>query len=103
MEKVTDSQSDRYKVNTILPIMQEQFGKSMNLARIKLLALLLQALCLVQTVSLYKLSSAMPTGVERDSNLRRLQRFLAKFDLCLDLVARMIFSLLPPAGSLSLL
>jgi len=95
MKKVTDSQSDRFKVNTILPIMQEHFGNSMNLARIKLLALLLQAMCMVQTVSLYKLSSAMPTGVERDSNLRRLQRFLAKFDLCLDLVARMIFSLLP--------
>lgn len=33
------------KVNKILPIMQEHFGQNMNLARIKLMALLLHALC----------------------------------------------------------
>ena len=83
------------KVNQILPIMQEYFGKSMNLARIKLMAYMLHALCVVQTVSLHKLASAMPTSVERDSNLRRIQRFIANYALNLDLVARMIFSLLP--------
>ena len=34
--------------------MQEHFGQSMNLARIKLMALLLHALCVVRTVSLPK-------------------------------------------------
>lgn len=86
---------DSFKVNQILPIMQEHFGQSMNLARIKLMALLLHALCVVQTVSLHKLADAMPTAVERDSNLRRLQRFFAKYVLDLDIIARMIFSLLP--------
>ena len=71
--KTTDSK-DLVKVNQILPIMQEYFGKSMNLARIKLMAYMLHALCVVQTVSLHKLASAMPTPVERDSNLRRIQR-----------------------------
>lgn len=66
----------------------------MNLARIKLMAYMLHALCVVQTVSLHKLASAMPTSVERDSNLRRIQRFIANHALNLDLVARMIFSLL---------
>ena len=56
---------------------------------------MLHALCVVQTVSLHKLASAMPTSVERDSNLRRIQRFIANYALNLDLVARMIFSLLP--------
>lgn len=92
--KTTDSK-DLAKVNQILPIMQEYFGKSMNLARIKLMAYMLHALCVVQTVSLHKLASAMPTSVERDSNLRRIQRFIANYALNLDLVAMMIFSLLP--------
>lgn len=92
--KITDSK-DLVKVNQILPIMQEHFGNSMNLARIKLMALMLHALCVVQTVGLHKLASAMPTAVERDSNLRRIQRFIAHYTLSLDIVARMIFSLLP--------
>ena len=82
---------DLAKVNQILPIMQEYFGKSMNLARIKLMAYMLHALCVAQTVSLHKLASAMPTSVERDSNLRRIQRFIANYALNLDLVARMIY------------
>ena len=53
--KTTDSK-DLVKVNQILPIMQEYFGKSMNLARIKLMAYMLHALCVVQTVSLHKLA-----------------------------------------------
>ncbi len=99
--KTTDSK-DLAKVNQILPIMQEYFGKSMNLARIKLMAYMLHALCVVQTVSLHKLASAMPTSVERDSNLRRIQRFIANYALNLDLVAMMIFSLLPVKNGLVL-
>lgn len=92
--KTTDFK-DLGKVNQILPIMQEHFGKSMNLARIKFMAFMLHALCVVQTVSLHKLAAAMPTSVERDSNLRRIQRFIAKYALNFDLVAQMIYSLLP--------
>ncbi len=44
--------------------MQEHFGNHMNLARIKLMALLLHALCVVQTVSLHKLAAAMPTSLD---------------------------------------
>ena len=92
--KTTDFK-DLGKVNQILPIMQEHFEKSMNLARIKFMAFMLHALCVVQTVSLHKLAAAMPTSVERDSNLRRIQRFIAKYALNFDLVAQMIYSLLP--------
>ena len=56
----------------------------------------------MQTVSLHKLASAMPTSVKRDSNLRRIQRFIANYALNLDLVARMIFSLLPVKDGLVL-
>ncbi len=71
----TTNFKDSVKVHQILPIMQEHFGQSMNLARIKLMALLLHTLCVVQTISLHKLTDAMPTSVDKDSNLRRLQRF----------------------------
>ena len=71
-------------------IMQEYFGNSMNLARIKLMAFMLHVLCVVQTVSLHKLASAM----EHDSNLRRMQSFIARYALSLDHVAKMIFSML---------
>ena len=91
--KTTDSK-DLGKVSQILPIMQEHFGKSMNLARIKFMAFMLHALCVVQTVSLHKLAAAMPTPVEKGSNLRRIQRFMAKYALNLDFVAQMIYSLL---------
>jgi hypothetical protein len=37
----------------------------------------------------------MSTSVKREFNLRRIQRFIAKYALNLDLVARLIFSLLP--------
>ena len=93
--KVTTTPGDCDKVNQIVPIMQEHLGPVINLARIKLLAFVLQALCVVQTVSLHKTASAMPTSVERDSNPRRVQRLLAGYALNLVLVSKVIFALLP--------
>lgn len=52
-------------------------------------------MCVVQTVSLHKIAAAMPTAVKRNSNLRRLQRFLASYALNLNLIAKVIFALLP--------
>ena len=69
--------------------------RSKNLARIKLLAFVLHALCVVQTVNMHKIASAMPTSVERDSNLRRVQRLLTGYTLNLVLIAKVIFALLP--------
>lgn len=80
--------------------MQEHFGNSMDLARIKFVAFMLYALCVVQTVSLHKLASAMPTLIERDSS--RIQRFIANYALNLDLIARMIFLLFPVKDGLFL-
>lgn len=60
--KVTTKSKDCDKVNHIVPIMQEHLGSVMNLARIKLLAFVLHAMCVVQTVSLHKIAAAMPTG-----------------------------------------
>lgn len=100
--KVTTTPRDYGKVNHIVPIMQEHLGSVMNLARIKLLAFVLHAMCAVPTFCLHKIAAAMPTAVERDSNLRRLQRSLDHYALCLDLIAKVIFALLPQKKGLVL-
>ena len=48
MKKVAKSKN-KGKISELLPIMQEQFGNSMNLARIKLMVVLLEALVKAQT------------------------------------------------------
>jgi Transposase DDE domain len=60
------------------------------------------ALCKVQTVNFSKLSKAFDTSADADSSLRRIQRFMAKFSLDSDLIARLIFSLLPEKENLTL-
>ena len=50
MKKATNPKN-RGKVSKLFPIMQEHLGQSMNLARSKLMALLLEALVKAQTVS----------------------------------------------------
>ncbi|MDR3287318.1 MAG: IS4 family transposase, partial [Prevotellaceae bacterium] len=67
----------------------------MNLARIKFLGLFLCALCKVQTVNFGKISAAFETEAKSDSSLRRIQRFMADYDMDMDLIARIIFKLLP--------
>jgi hypothetical protein len=67
----------------------------MNLARIKFLSLFLCALFKVQTVGLYKLAADFETDAKSDSSLRRIQRFIASYTLDTDLIARLIFKLLP--------
>ena len=77
MKKATNSKN-RGKISKLFPIMQEHLGQSMNLARIKLMTLLLEALVKAQTVNLVRLANAMDTAADKESNMRRLQRFLAR-------------------------
>jgi hypothetical protein len=67
----------------------------MNLARIKLFGMFICALCKVQSVGFEKLSTAFETDSKSDSSLRRIQRFMADYRLDTDLIARLIFRLLP--------
>ena len=74
----------------------EYFDKLNNhLARIKFFALFICALCKVQDVSFEKLSTAFESNARPASSLRRIQRFMASFALNFDLIARLIFKLLP--------
>jgi hypothetical protein len=66
------------------------------------MAMVIIALCKVQPVSFHKLALAFETNGKADSALRRLQRFIAGFELCSDVIARLIFGLLPEKAHLKL-
>jgi hypothetical protein len=69
-----------------------------NGARLKFMVLLIMSLLKVQSVSFERLAQGFDREVKLGSNLRRIQRFFAKFDLCGDLIARILFKMLPLAG-----
>ena len=77
-------------------------GAKINKARVQLMAMVIIALCKVQTVSFHKLSLAFDSTSKPDSSLRRLQRFIANFSLNSDIIAQLIFGLLPKKTNLKL-
>lgn len=56
---------------------------------------MISALCKVQTVGFEKLATAFDSNASTSSSLRRIQRFMAEYLLDTDLIARLIFRLLP--------
>ena len=85
-----------HKSSDLTSVLVEHFGKSLNLARIKFISLIICALCKVQSVCFEKLASGFENNCSSDSSLRRIQRFMAAYSLDKDLIARLIFALLPP-------
>jgi hypothetical protein len=84
-----------YKSTEIISILTQNFSGKMNLARIKFLGLFICALCKVQNVCFEKLATAFESPATRGSSLRRIQRFMADYFLDLDLIANLIFKMLP--------
>jgi hypothetical protein len=83
------------KSTELTSILETVLRNKMNIARIKFLGLFIVALCKVQTVCFEKLASGFEANVKRTSSLRRIQRFMAEYILDGDIVAQLIFSLLP--------
>jgi len=83
------------KINELSSVLHTQFSGTLNLARVKLIALFICSLCKVQTVTFSKLANAFDCSAEPGSSLRRIQRFIASFSLDSDLIAQLIFGLLP--------
>ena len=83
------------KSNELNLVLSSHFQGKINLARIKLISHFVIALCKVQTVTFEKLANAFESSVDSKSSLRRIQRFIANYTLDSDLIARLIFSLLP--------
>lgn len=83
------------KSNQLTHTLGLHVGKSINKARIRFLSLMILALYKVQTVNFEKLASAFESTAGRASSLRRLQRFIAHYNLSGEVVSKLIFALLP--------
>jgi len=83
------------KTSDLTPILSKYFGKRLNLARIKFISFFICSLCKVQTVGFEKIASGFENNCDNGSSLRRIQRFMAHYPLDLDIIARLIYALLP--------
>jgi hypothetical protein len=90
------------KSNALVSVLKVHFKGELNLARIKFISLFVIALTKVRTVSFENLARAFDTKAEESSSLRRIQRFIAGYALDADLIAKLIFSLLPNKEKLTL-
>jgi len=70
-------------------------GLRWNKARADLLSLFILALLKTRTVNLTKIAVAMPGKAKTDSKYKRLQRFFAGFDMCMESIAKLIVRFLP--------
>jgi len=84
-----------HKNSELTSILINSFGKNMNLARIKFIGMFICALCKVQAVCFEKLACSFESTSNINSSLRRIQRFMADYALDKDLIARIIFAILP--------
>jgi len=86
----------------LLTLFKAHFSGHLNLARIRLICLFINALCKVKTVNFVKLSAGFASSADASSSYRRIQRFMALSDLSMIWVAKLIFSLLPEKTNLVL-
>lgn len=100
MDKNISHESKSNQLYEVLSRNIEKSGSILNKARIKLMGNVILALCKVQTVSFHKLALAFDNESKADSSLRRIQRFMSGFHLCSDLIAKLIFVLLPEKDNL---
>jgi len=84
-----------YKGTQLVSILTQTLAGKMNLARIKFFGMFICALCKVQTVCFEKLACAFESEAQANSSLRRIQRFMAQYVLNTNLIARLIFAMLP--------
>jgi hypothetical protein len=81
------------KCNELVDIFHTRLG--WNKARVKFFVSFIFALCKVQTVSFSKLALGFEGKAKVESNMRRIQRFFANFIIDTNVIARLIFTLLP--------
>ncbi|UBM61385.1 IS4 family transposase [Candidatus Sulfidibacterium hydrothermale] len=90
------------KDSHLVSVLKEHFEGRLNLARIKFISLFIIALTKVRTVHFESLARGFDTQAEESSSLRRIQRFISSYSLDSDLIAKLIFSLLPHKERLTL-
>lgn len=88
--------SHECKDRSLIDVLQVHFKGKINLARVKLICLFIEGLCMVKSVNYDRLSSVFNVNADKNSCYRRIQRFMAEFDLSMEIVSKLIFSMLPP-------
>ena len=83
------------KSSILFETLDAVLGENINKARLKFISLFIIALNQVRTVRFEHLAIAFDHSAKKDSSLRRIQRFMAGFDLQIDLIAKLVFALLP--------
>src|SRR5215213_1910450 len=71
-------------------------------AHVKFFVLLITALCKMQTVCFERLAEGLDSDAKIPSCLRRIQRFFAAFAMDNELIASLLFFLLPQKANLLL-
>lgn len=83
------------KISILNDTLIKIFGADLNKARIKFIGLFIIALSKVQTVNFEKIAVAFENDAKTFSSLRRIQRFIAEYILDINIIARLVFALLP--------
>lgn len=91
------------KNSDLISVLKPYFKDNFNLARLKLICLFIEALCKVKTINYDRLATAFTTETDKSSSYRRIQRFMANFDFSMEVVAKLIFKLLPIVGKRTLI
>ena len=98
MKNTSVNRKDRDLVSSL----NNHFKGKLNLARIKFISLIVISLVKVRTVNFESLARGFDIKAEDSSSLRRIQRFISSYTLDSDIIAKLIFSLLPYKEKLTL-
>ncbi len=90
------------KNSDLVSSLNQHFKGNLNLARIKFISMFVIALTKVRTVNFESLARGFDTKAEDSSSLRRIQRFISGYTLDSNIIAKLIFSLLPNKKHLTL-
>ena len=94
--------SQECKITELSSVLEQNFETKINKARLKLISMMILALCKIKTVNYMALSNVFDSSASAESSLRRIQRFMAGFDLPMKLVSGFIFGILPEKKNLVL-
>ncbi|MDR1054480.1 MAG: hypothetical protein LBL90_01335 [Prevotellaceae bacterium] len=84
-----------HKTTQLISILSQSLAGKMNMTRVKFFILFICVLFKVQIVSFCKLATEFEMPAKSGFALRRIQRFMAGYVLDSNLLARLIFKILP--------
>ena len=99
---LTPNSSSGNEYKQLSAIFKAHFQGDLHLSRIRLIALFISALCKVKSVNYSALAAGFDSRATSASCFRRIQRFMAESDLTMEMVAKVIFKLLPVKGKVTL-